>query len=57
MNEKLWALVQEFVDKAHVGNAELAVAGANLDSDVSSIFTKHMSKISELPASGPAEWL
>ncbi|MCO7125840.1 hypothetical protein NIE88_08655 [Sporolactobacillus shoreicorticis] len=56
MNEKLWALVQEFVNKSQVGNAELAVAGANLDPDVTSVFTKHMYELAETN-NHPIQWV
>jgi hypothetical protein len=56
MNQKLWELIQELADKSQIGTAELAVAGANLDPEVSSVFNKHMSKISEVP-NAPIEWV
>jgi hypothetical protein len=56
MNQKLWELIQQLADKSQIGTKELAVAGANLDPEVSSVFNKHMSRISEVPAGGPIEW-
>ncbi|MDF2910704.1 MAG: hypothetical protein K0Q56_1585 [Sporolactobacillus laevolacticus] len=37
MNQKLWEIVQEFAGGIQVNSAELAVAGAGLDSDVYSV--------------------
>ncbi|MET1248853.1 hypothetical protein ABWW58_08715 [Sporolactobacillus sp. STCC-11] len=54
MNQKLWELIQELADKSQIGTAELAVAGANLDPEVSSVFNKHMSKGDVVNA--PIEW-